>query len=606
VFDNFAARVQALVIADSAQQSQSLVRSTLRAVTLITLYSGIVCWLTWPLAASMTSSLPAEGHWSLASHIDLHYSTWVLSYVSHALAGGATEFANANIFYPAAGTLFYGPAALGALPLFAPVFLATGNPVLATNLMLLLGIALTGVTMHFIVRRWTGSDLAGVVGAVTVIFNQWLIHGFVPTSPHWAALCILPLIAYFAATRLYSMRAALLLVPIVVLQCLTDIVYVAPAVFGPLGVLAALKMTRRQSRPEGLRLLAVLVLALLALAPVFGAYMTVQNANPDWATQTVWGTAESGIAAILPDRLFSGLAPLLLTPIAMGLVGLGFIAMLWRRRSGIPAPVTGGWAHGTLWFVVGGCMAQNTIVQIAGMEFVTPLGYFSDWVSGLKAIRVPSRLGIAGLVGLGILTGVAFAEISSFIRAQVRQLPIAIGLSWALAAIIVVFIYQAYVGNFTTTKDNPNKTMPAEYRLRPAPVIPDAFLNILQSEQTPLIELPLRSATDPLAHARAMFHSISHWRPLLNGYSSYWPVGFPERMTVANQLPAQDALDQLVAETQLSLIWVRTQMLRPKKRAEWISAARANDSSRGMTLVARNGPELLFAVNPEPATRDTE
>jgi len=282
------------------------------------------------------------------------------------------------------------------------------------------------------------------------------------------------------------------------------------------------------------------------------------------------------------------------------------MAMMWRRRSGVPPPLPGGWAHGALWLIVGGCLAQNTIVLIADKEFLTPLGYFSEWISGLQTIREPSRLGIAGLVGLGILSGVAFAEISMLIRVHLSQLRVAVGLSLALAAMVILSIYQAYVSNYSTAEGQGNEIMPFEYQLRNAPAIPDSFLSILQSERAPLIELPLRDAVDPIEHARAMFHSISHWRPLLNGYSSYWPVGFPERMDIASRLPSPDALDQLVDETGLSLIWVRTQLLEPRKRAEWMSPPRSGDGRRGLTLVARKGPELLFALDPPPSAPTVE
>jgi hypothetical protein len=45
-----------------------------------------------------------------------------------------TALFDANALYPAPRTLFYGPTAFGALPMFAPAFLATGNPTLALNL----------------------------------------------------------------------------------------------------------------------------------------------------------------------------------------------------------------------------------------------------------------------------------------------------------------------------------------------------------------------------------------------------------------------------------------------------------------------------------------
>lgn len=568
--------------------------SVLYGVALVAGYLGVVVWLTWPLAASIGTSLPAEGN--DASHFDLYYSTWVLAHDSHALVG-STQLADANIYHPAPSALYYGPAALGALPLFAPVFLATGNPVLAINVTLLLGIALMGVSMHVVVRRWTGSHLAGVVGAATVVMNQWLVRGFVPGAPHWAALWWLPLIAFVAATRLDSMRAALWLVPLVALQCLTDLVYVVPAVVGPLAVLAVFQLVRVGTRAAGLRLIAVLALAALALVPVVRGYLEVQAANPDLASQTNWTDTEASFPSVLPDRLFHGRFPFVLTPVMLVLVALGTAAMVWRCRAGGRPPSPGGWAHGALWTLVGGSLSLTPLVLIGGRQFHTPIGVLADWFPSLQAIRVPNRLGIGGLVGLGILSGVAFAEISVQIRTHLRPGRLAPYASVALAAAVLFLVHRAYVDNYWK-----RRTMPS-YRLREPPTIPRSFLPILGAGREPLLELPLNGPVNPPGHTLAMFHSIAHWRPLLNGYSSYWPAGFRERMVQASRLPNPDVLASLAESTGLSLIWVHSQWLRPKGRGAWEEPPRSDGKRRGLTLVARDGDELLFAVDPPPAGR---
>src|SRR5881397_77853 len=59
-----------------------------------------------------------------------------------------------------------------------------------------------------------------------------------------------------------------------------------------------------------------------------------------------------------------------------------------------------------------------------------------------------------------------------------------------------------------------------------------------------------------------MYRSTFHWRPLLNGYSSYYPAGFGERMTIADHLPDADALTTLRRETGLDAILVHLDLLR--------------------------------------------
>jgi hypothetical protein len=301
----------------------------------------------------------------------------------------------------------------------------------------------------------------------------------------------------------------------------------------------------------------------------------------------------------MPERLFHAGAPFLLTPVAIGLVALGLAAMAWRRRSGAPAPsVPGGWAHGALWTIAGGCLALNPILLIGGRELRSPIGHLAELVPALEVIRVPSRLGIAGLVGLGILSGVAFAEISARMRQVWDRRGIGRAASWVLAALVLLLVHRGYVDNYWTQAGR--EVMPDEYRVQAAPEIPEPLLRILRSSRAPLLELPLGSMMNPSADALAMFHSISHWRPLLNGYSSYWPAGYQERMVEAKRLPARDALEKLVETTGLSLVWVHTQMLPPKQRERWESPPGPDGDRRGLTLLASAGPERLYAVDPPP------
>src|SRR4030095_7283978 len=74
-------------------------------------YGGLVCWLTWPLAASAAASLPFMAFFC---QYDILYSAWVLAHESHALATAPATFPHANIYHPAPGALFYGPAGPGA------------------------------------------------------------------------------------------------------------------------------------------------------------------------------------------------------------------------------------------------------------------------------------------------------------------------------------------------------------------------------------------------------------------------------------------------------------------------------------------------------------
>ena len=206
-----------------------------------------------------------------------------MAWQTDVLFGGRhAVLAHANIFAPETAALFYGQTAWGALPLFAPIYLATRDPTLAINVTLLLGLALTAVGLHLVVWRWTDSFLAGGVAAATFVTNPWVSRWFVPTAPQLAALMWMPWIALLATVRPLRRWHMVLLAILVTLQALTDVVYVTPALFAVLGVQAALRVARPASRADGLRLGGALVLALLALCPFLALFVEVASKNPDY------------------------------------------------------------------------------------------------------------------------------------------------------------------------------------------------------------------------------------------------------------------------------------------------------------------------------------
>src|SRR5262249_20554034 len=157
-----------------------------------------------------------------------------------------------------------------------------------------------------------------------------LVSSFVPSAPHWANIYCFPLIIFLAATGCHSLRSALRLVPLIALQCLTDLVYVAPPVVASLGVLVVMWTMRRTRRASGLRLALALTVALLALLPVLRGYLAVRAANPNLGNQSMWKLV-GDLRAVLPGQFLGGPWPLVVTRAAMATILVGGFSAVWRR-----------------------------------------------------------------------------------------------------------------------------------------------------------------------------------------------------------------------------------------------------------------------------------
>jgi hypothetical protein len=544
-------------------------------------YAGLLVWLTWPLAAHLTTHLPLTHK---LGNADARYAAWVLAYETHALATAPARLLDANIYHPTPRALFYGPTAFGTLPWFAPAFLASGNPTLALNLTFLGGVTLTALTLHLVVLGWTGSQLAAFVAGWTLCTNRWVLWNL-PLVPQYAPLLYLPLIVRLAATPALGCRGLLCLAGLVALQCLTDPLYVGGAVLAPLGVIVLGRLARRATRAAGLRMAGAIGAALLALVPVYAGYLAVSRANPGLAEQSAWARF-APLPPVLPWAVLGG--PAAVSPAALALVAGGAVVFAWRARRGRPTQPRRAWGYGALFAVVGVFLALPP--ETSWLEYSRPITLpqtlLARWTPIYDSLRATQRLGIPAAIALALLAGVGFAECVR-VRSAAGRCVLALALAWAM--------YGGYQGGLGARWLD-RLPLPAAYPLVATPGPDSLFGSILRRSDGPVLYLPIgRHGVTPTLHTEAMFHSIFHWRPLLNGYSSYWPAGFPERMALALRLPEATAVAALRRETGLAAIVLRMPERPTFGFRPWSDLA-GRGGRKDILLVARSGNDLLFAV----------
>jgi hypothetical protein len=279
-------------------------------------------------------------------------------------------------------------------------------------------------------------------------------------------------------------------------------------------------------------------------------------------------------------------------PMLLLVLAGGVLALVGRRGEA----ETRGWMQGALWTVVG-LFASSRAVDLGGTVVLLPhyaaLGRVHPAVDAV--VRDSQRLGVVALIGFAILTGMAFARCAH----AVGRGPTAVRAALAIAC--AAMLYAA----------RPLPLGPRVLTTQPALALRSHVLDRLD-ERGPVLELPVGedapeapdlpwpAAMAPIFasatyQARAMFRSIFHWRPLLNGYSSYWPADFPERMALARRLPDPESLRTLRATTGLQTVVVHTGDLKPAARALWLGLA-AHGGDDDLRLVGRDGAELVFDV----------
>ncbi len=568
------------VVADdvrNAPSPASVMRRVDGALGLLALYVVVMAGLSWPLVTSLGTH-HLLSWWG--TPFDLYQGTWAMAWQTDVLVHRGGVLGDANIFSPDRGALFYGQTGWGALPLFAPAYLLTRNPTFAINLTFLLGVALTAWGIHLVVRRWTGSSLAGGVAAATFVANPWMTTWFGPTAPQWAALMWLPWIALVAARRPMRVRDAAWLVPLVVLQVLTDPVYLLPALLAPLGVQAVARIARPGTRTDGLRMAAALAVAVVVVSPFLLPYLRLSAANPDLAKQTNW------VEVLAPMPLSPGHS-VYVAPITALLLLVGIGCVLQRRRE--PGTMPAAWATASVWTITAVGLALPPVLIIGGVggwRFPTPMGVLQALVPATAALRSSPRLGVAGLIGISMLAGLAFAEIRRLAVARIHD--------GQVLGVVTVALMALYLSTLVDTSFGGAARWPRH--LKEAPTVPPTFEPFLRIPGRALLQLPLgpRDGT-PAPHAVAMYRSIGRWYPLVNGYASYWPKDFPSRMRLARHLPDPEATAALVRRAGLGFVWVDLPQFTPHERKRWDRLMARG--GHGLIRVAKTNESALYLVN---------
>ena len=134
-----------------------------RGALLALLFGGLTVVMAAPWSLHPASRVVTDNP-------DTHLFIWTLGWDAHALATNPLGIFDANIYHPMANTLAYSENLIGSALLVAPVIWATGDLVLALNLVLLLSCALCGVGAYVLGRRLGLATPAALMAGLVFAF----------------------------------------------------------------------------------------------------------------------------------------------------------------------------------------------------------------------------------------------------------------------------------------------------------------------------------------------------------------------------------------------------------------------------------------------------
>jgi hypothetical protein len=476
-------------------------RLRLEALLVVSAFLALSIVATYPLIRNLGNTLPGDlgdpllGAWILG---------WDADRLRHTFAG----VWQAPILFPDRYTLAYSEHLLGIAVFVAPLIWATGNPIAAYNVALLLSYVLAGSGMYLLARALTGRRDAAFLAGMAFAFGPpraaQLTHLQVLASG-WMPIALWGLHRFFAAR---SIRALLVFAAAFVMQALSNgyfMYYLAIAVvIVVLYELSRPAMRGMRARAIG-QLFAAAALIALALLPVAMAYLDVRRETAfareygDWlifsanvksyvsaaGANRLWGPLLT-IDGAQERQLFPGVTVLSLSAIAV-----------WPGRNRR--------AHALLYAAIAAIffilsLGPEPAVWSHRLFRWGPYLWLTLIVPGFNAIRAPARMATGVYLSLSVLAAFGIGRVLTTASSAVRA---GVGLTIGAALFIEGLAAPIPLAAF-------------DPRGRPSDRA--AYRWLARSAPGAVIELPIHelSVAPTLTYQYA---TLFHRHPIVNGYS---------------------------------------------------------------------------------------
>ena len=563
-----------------------------RAVLLVGGFLALAVFETSPLVRHFATHLGSQG-------TDVLHQSWILAWDTHALTTDPRHLFDANLGYPLERSLAFSDHLLGILPLFAPVYLVTGNVVAGFNTVVLLSAVLAAVGGVALAwwwsRRWWPAVVAGTLFGFAPLRLSQIGHLQMLTF-FWAPWALVFLDRFLRARRWRDLWLFALFYWLQVLASFYLGMMITVAVVLYVGYYAIVVDRRLIGRALATKAAAFIAASALVLLPTHFAYLQVQRAwEASWTPGSMIGYSadvQSYLSAppLVNDLYVSVFRPVipvgaherLLFPglILPVLVLLGVLARVRdvdasavrraRRLFGLIAAVA---------FV----LSLGPSLVVWGFNTRIPMPYLLLYyvVPGWSAMRVPARF--AFLLMLALVPLSAFGAQMLAERLAGPSSPLAWRrLAPATAGLALIGLFLLELGG---------KPWPLQ-AARTGRDVPEVYRWLARERPGPIVEIPVAL---PQHEHDYLFYSTVHWLPIVNGRSSFAPSSHDALKAVLGELPGPRGREYAAA-IGLGAVVVHGDLLSAEDRTRWTIAERAGEVRR----LAAFGSDVVYAVDPTP------
>lgn len=476
--------------------------------------------MTWPVAGRLSTA-------GRVDHTDGMYALWNVAWVARALTSDPLGVFDANIFYPHKRTLAYSESNIGAGALGVPAWLLTRDVYATYNSVVLIGFALSFICTYALVRRLTGNRLSAAVAAIGFAYAPYVYARFPHIQLQMTFGIPLALLAFHRVVERPTISRGAGLGAALAVAALSSAYYgvlVGLAVAGGAVYYAGWFGLWRNS-PYWMAVTAALGTLALLMLPFVPPYLELREAGFERTLQDArqftvnwWGWLASPatlhrwlLHADSRGVAFPGIAPV---------IGgaAGFALAIWSRQH-LPSVSR---THGVFYLLLGTLAFWLSFGPQAGLY--TLLHHALPVFGFLRAVE---RFSI--LVTLALCVGLGFA-----VAYAARRWPAGRFRRPAIVALLALMIAGSWIAPLYYPKAKP---------------VPNVYRALARAPHGAVAEFPFFLRPVNLnRHAHYMLFSTYHWKPLVNGYSDFYPADYLGMLGELTMFPsAPESFDHLRA-----------------------------------------------------------
>jgi len=237
--------------------------------------------------------------------------------------------------------------------------------------------------------------------------------------------------------------------------------------------------------------------------------------------------------------------------------------------------------------VVAAWLSLGPSPQVLGrpLDLASPYRFLWTYVPGFEGLRVPARFAMIVALTLAVLGAIGAAAVARLRHGHI-----------VLAVLAGLFLYEAGAAPFVVNGMSPVQglsTPAARLELpRRAPLVYGAVGQL--PTNAVIADLPLGEADYDL---RAMYYSIDRWRPIVNGYSGFFPPHYGRVKVALSEVQRHpDISMETFRELGVTHVIVHEAAYLDAEGRDTTATLR----SLGAIELFRDGADVLLALRPSP------